>query len=258
MKNKIGIVEKLKKGEVVYGLANVYPASSIIENLCQDWDFVWIDVQHGQHTFDSVLHALQAAKAVETDTVVRVYENSYGVIGRYLDLAPTAMMFPMINTVEQAKQIIDFSYTKPIGSRSFGGRRVIDLYGRTYHIDRKPFIIAQVETKEAVENCEDIIALDGIDMLFVGAADLKLDMRIPLCESVLENEELFAVMERVMKAAKSHNKYCGCVMINVDDIKKITKMGYQLIACGTDSGFIEKQSTEMLRLLKPDYIPRNS
>lgn len=241
------LLEKLRAGKTTIGLCNMYPASGIIEGMCRDWDFVWIDGQHGQHSYQSIHQAVQAAAAaVGTDAVVRVPSYADESMEPYADLAPSAIMIPMVDNMEHAGKSVEGLRFPPLGKRSYGGRRIIDLYGRNYYNDSELIVIAQVETMESVQNANEIISTEGIDMLFFGVDDMKVRMGINIDEPLTESKELMNAMEITAAAAKKAGKYAGCVATNEASMKIAVEMGYQLIAAGTDSGFIRSAASQKL------------
>lgn len=240
------LFDKLREGNVTLGINNMYPASGIIEGMCKGWDFVWIDAQHGQHSRQSVLHAVQAAMAVGVETLIRVPGHEYGILGPYADLAPSAIMVPMVNTVEQAHTIVQGLRFAPLGNRSYGGRRVIDLDGRDYYRERELLVVAQIETLEAAANAAAIIQQDGIDVLFYGPDDMKVQMGLPINTQITESDELMRGLESTAKAAKEAGKFCGCVAGTKEALEMTVGMGYQLIACGGDITFLRVAAADRL------------
>lgn len=244
------LAENLRAGRVVFGLGNMYPASGIIEGMCAGWDFVWIDAQHGLFSRDSVLAAMQAAGHVGVDVLLRVPGAEYGIVGTFADFAPAAIMIPMVDTPEQARAVVTATRFPPLGKRSFGGRRVIDLYGRDYYKEREMIVVAQIETKEAVENVDAICATKGIDMVFFGPDDMKVQMDIPVSESVLTSKPLRQAMQRTSEAARKAGKWVGSVAVGDAQIKLATELGYQLLAVGADAAYLRMAAAQRLAELK--------
>ncbi len=146
--------QRLQDGQRLLGVANAYPATGIIEGMCKGWDVVWIDGQHGQMGYDAALSAIRAAAACGIESIFRVPGHDQSMLGAYADLAPSGLMIPMVNTVAQAQAIAAALQFAPKGIRSYGGRRPIDLHGRDYY-KTSPFVIAQIETVEAVQNANE-------------------------------------------------------------------------------------------------------
>lgn len=244
------LAEKLRNGKIVLGLNNMYPASGIIEGMCAGWDFAWVDGQHGQHSVESILHALQAAMAIGVDTLLRVPGHEHGILGPYADLCPSAIMVPMVDSAEEARHIVAGLRFPPMGKRSYGGRRVIDLDGRDYFRERELLVIAQIETIEGVNGSEAIAATPGIDGLFFGPDDMKVRMGIPINTGITENQEIRNAMERTARAAKLSGKIAGCVAPTGAALRLARDLGYQLIAAGSDIMFIRTAAAARLQELK--------
>lgn len=237
-------LEKLRAGEVLLGLGNMYPAPSMIESMGKGWDFIWIDGQHGQISYDTAMVAIQVTGGAGLETLLRVPGHADHLLGTYADLAPSAIMIPMVDTPTQAAQIVQGLCFPPRGKRSYGGRRVIDLYGREYYRQRELGIVAQIETLEAVGNAEAIIQTDGIDALFFGPDDMKVRMGIPINTSAVENEKLRQAMEHTAKVARAANKFAGTVAASPEQVRLVVDLGYQIIIGGSDIGFLRNSSSE--------------
>ena len=245
------LFDQLRSGKVSLGLALMYKDAGLIEGMYrQGWDWIWIDGQHGQLSYDSCLAAVRAAEAVGLETVVRAPGQEYGVIGPMLDLAPSAIMIPMVNNAEEAKKVVDATRFPPLGNRSYGGRRVVDIDGTYYYKEREMIVIAQIETVEAVKNAEEIINTDGIDMLLFSADDMRIQMGLPVTMAVEENEELWNAMVRIAKVAKDAGKFSGCAAFNAEWLKKVVDVGYQLIIGGSDIYFVSTSSPAQLKELQ--------
>ncbi len=236
--------EKLASGTTVIGLANMYPAAGIIEGMCPGWDFVWVDGQHGQHSYESILHACRAAESVDVDVLVRVPTSESSLLGNYVDLVPAAIMVPMINSAAQAGRVVESVRFPPVGSRSFGGRRAIDLGTRDYYRDDSLVVIAQVETEQSVANAHQIIGTDGIDLLFFGPDDMRIQMGLPLNTPMFEDDRLRAALAQTAEAAAKVGKYCGCVVGAEQDFEKALRMGYRLVVAGGDIVFMRTMAAQ--------------
>jgi len=244
------LAEKLRAGEIVLGLCNTYPASGIIEGMCHGWDFVWIDGQHGEMSYDSILHALQAAAGVGIETVVRVPGHEHGVLGVHADLCPSAILVPMINTVEEARHVVAGLRFPPLGVRSYGGRRVIDVDGRDYYRERELMVIAQTETLEAVENAAEIAAVEGIDGLFFGPDDMRVRMDIPVNTPMTEHPRLKEALRQTVDAARGAGKFTACVAVTPEAVEMVVGMGYRMVVGGGDIRFLRTASAEALTVLR--------
>lgn len=250
----ISLCEKLKEDEILYGLCNMYPASGIIEGMCKGWDFIWIDAQHGQHSYESVFHCVQAARAVGVNSIVRVPGHESYILCQYADMSPSAIMVPVVNNTDEAKNIVNGLRFPPIGKRSYGGRGIIDINGRNYYKETELVVIAQIETIEALDCAYDIVSMNGIDVIFFSPDDMKLSMGLPVNKQISESVDLCRGMEKVAEAARKAGKYCGIVAPGNNDRGLAIELGYQIIVVGGDSAFIRSSSEKKLEELKNENM----
>jgi len=240
----VSLKESLTNGDVALGFALSMPAAGIIEHAGRYWDWIWIDGQHGQHDYRSMLECVRVADACGAPPIVRVPGHDPGVIGRVLDMRPAGIMVPMVDTPEDARRVVEAFRFPPLGKRSYGGRRAVDLEGREYFqtVDAKTLLVAQIETQEAVRNAEAIAATEGVDVLFFGPDDMKVRLGIPINTAITESDQLARAMEATITAAKSAGKTGGSVAGTPETLRKAVSLGYRLIAGGGDVAFLRTTS----------------
>ena len=241
---------RLKNGELLLGLLNHYPSAALIETVGAMWDFLWIDGQHGQFSYDNALTAVRTADLVGIESLLRVPGQEHGLLGLYADMFPSALMVPMVNNVEQAKAVVDATRFPPLGNRSYGGRRPIDILDRDYYREHEPVLVAQIETPEAVDNAAAIAATEGVDVLFLGTDDLKIQAGLSVNAPSLETDVVIEAMARVAQAAKDTGKAAGCVAPNPELMKHSVDLGYQVLVGGADMGLLREACREKVRALR--------
>lgn len=156
-------------------------ASTISSEICASAGFDWlvIDAEHGPQSLPGVMAQLQAVAPWPAHPIVRVPSSDPVTIKSFLDLGAQSLLVPMVETAEQAAAIVDAARYPPDGSRGIGGARAArwGRYPRYVHeANAQICLIVQVETVPALANIEAIAAVDGIDALFVGPADLAASM----------------------------------------------------------------------------------
>ena len=244
--------ERLNDGGIALGFCLALPAAAIIEHACGGWDWLWIDGQHGQHDYRSMLESVRVADAGGIAPIIRVPGHDSGTIGQALDMRPAGIMVPMIDTAEDARGVVDAVRFPPVGKRSYGGRRSIDMEGRGYFetADENLLLVAQIETSEAVGNAGDIAATEGVDVLFFGPDDMRVRLGIPINAAVKDSAELTAALEKTVAAAKGAGKIAGCVAGSADGLRHAVSMGCQLIVGGGDVGFLRTAAPAKLEELR--------
>jgi 4-hydroxy-2-oxoheptanedioate aldolase len=224
------------------GFLSMYPAPGIIERIGPDWDWCWIDTQHGEWGIDNAVQGVRACNLVGIFSLVRVPGKDAGTIGKILDTACHAIMVPMVENKEQAESVVEAARFAPLGHRSYGGRRPIDLFGRAYsHTDRpQPLVVCQIESPEAVAQCDAIASTPGVDALFFGPDDMALASGMPMDQS-RPDDYFKAELITVANAAARHGKIAGGVF-SLSGLKQAVDWGYHLVVCCGDVPLLAQNS----------------
>jgi 4-hydroxy-2-oxoheptanedioate aldolase len=220
------------------GLCIMYPSPGVIERIGSDWDWYWLDGQHGQMAgYDAMLAMVRACDFVNRPAFVRVPRCDPAWIGLALDMGAAAIIVPQIHDEKLARDAVNAAKFPPLGDRSYGGRRVIDLHGRTYNKNLQPKLICQIESPEAVENADKIAAIDGVDALFFGPDDYMLRMGHSM-DKPANPQILDKVVEHVASVCLRHDKDTICVTGEKDSILRYMQWGVNYIAVGSDVGLL--------------------
>jgi 2-keto-3-deoxy-L-rhamnonate aldolase RhmA len=201
------------------------------------FDWVLIDLEHGCESEAALPNQLRALRGSQTLAIVRVSAPHPDLIARVLDWGADGIMVPHVNTVEQAKHCVDAAYYPPKGHR--GVSRTVRAYGYGMRLPGdhppKPIILAQIETAEAVGNADQIAAVEGIDALFIGPADLSFDLKAQ--NSPRPYDEC---VNSIVQAAKNHGKGCGILVRHADDKEKLKALGFTWIAMDSDLSLVRE------------------
>lgn len=224
------------------GLCIMYPAPGIIERIGRDWDWIWLDGQHGQIAgYDTMLAMVRACNLAGTPAYVRVAGHEPSAIALALDMGADAVIVPQVDTVAQAAVAVQAAKFPPLGNRSFGGRRPIDREGRSYveTANQQTKLICQIESPAAVAAADSLAALPGVDGLFIGPDDLALRLEGS------EEEKKAALNEAVHAVAlvcRNHGKICLCVGAGSESARLCLEAGVTHIVAGGDVGFLAEGS----------------
>lgn len=212
-------------------------------------DFVLLDTQHGSWGPDSTIHALAAMSAGSAVPMARVAANNYTLIGRLLDEGMLGIVVPMVHTVEDARAAAAACRFPPKGARSWGWGRA-RAYGDDYAdwIDDQVFLAVQIESAQAVENAEAIMAVPGVDGCWIGPADLALSMGIHPRQAPRSEEHAQAVAS-VLQACRNTGKIPGFACSSPEDAVRRAEQGFRFLTCGSDAGFIAAGARAGLRAL---------
>jgi 4-hydroxy-2-oxoheptanedioate aldolase len=147
----------------------------------QGFDFVCVDTQHGAVDYQSAVGMIQAIELSGGLPIARVPWNEPGIIGKMLDAGANGVIVPMVNTVADAEAVVRSCRYAPIGSRSYGPTLAGMRHGADYvaWAADNIAVIPMIETVEAMKNLDAILAVPGIDAIYVGPADLSLSLGLP-------------------------------------------------------------------------------
>lgn len=243
-------LSRLRAGEILLGLNNSYPAAGIIECMHKGWDYIWIDCQHGSMSYEAAYNAMIMSERYGLETLLRVPGHEPGILGPSADLSPSAIMVPVVDTVEQARAVVRALRFAPLGNRSYGGRRPIDVFGREYYRERELAVFIQIESLEAIKNLDELAAVEGVDGLFFGPDDMKVQMGIPINTPVTDDPRIRDAMKATAQAARSKGRFAGCVAATAEAAGMAKEMGFQVLAGGGDVGFIRTMAPAKLNELK--------
>jgi len=217
------------------------------------YDFCFFDMEHGNYSMETVADLIRGCKSVGIGSIIRVPHLETHFISRVLDAGAEGIMVPMTSRREQAERIVRYSKFTPLGARGFGNQT-----GQTDYQVRKTvefmkeandntFIVAQIETKEAIENIEEIFDVEGIDVGLIGPNDLSISLGVP---DLMGSEVMTQAIDRVVQAAKKKKKASGMHIGSIDALKKWRSKGMTVLAYSTDIGFMYSASKSALEQLK--------
>lgn len=241
----------------LFGLCVCYSSPGIIERIGPDWDWIWIDGQHGEIGPAETLALVRACDLIRRPALVRVPGHDYGGIGRALDTGAAGVIVPCVDTAEQARDLVFAAKFPPVGGRSYGSRRSIDLYGRLYSekANAESLLVVQIETPLAIANVEAIASVPGVDALFLGPDDIMLRrgfaMNTPRTAATLGDD-----FRAVSAACRRHGKKAVAIGATTEMAALAAQLGFELIVGGADVGFLATGSAAAAAGLRQNHPPR--
>lgn len=223
--------QKLRSPAVCLGTFISSGAPTVVElaSLC-GLDWLMLDMEHGALTEAGLLDCLRATGGRDVFSVVRVPTHEAGLISRVLDRGAHAIMAPHVESAEQAEALVRAMRYAPDGDRGYS--RTVRAYNYGLVAPESvehPLLFAQIESVAGVENVESIAKTAGVDVLFVGPADLKLSLAAT--KSAITYEDALA---RVLAAAKSAGIHTGIFARDRADVPKLLAMGFTKVAVDSD------------------------
>lgn len=243
--------EKLLRGEPTLGcwVTIAHPEIPEILSLLE-FDWFLFDMEHAPITVASLESLLQATSQKITP-IVRVPANDLVYIKQALDLGAHGVMIPMVNNREQAEQATRCVKYPPLGVRGLGARRASSYYTRHSEYlktaNRETMTIVQIETRQAVENFEEIIDTPNVDAWFVGPNDLAASLGHLGNPDAVDVQE---AMDKILKIGIKHDIPGGTLAFSPKTARAYLEKGYKLIAVGSDDQLLISGASSMLSALK--------
>jgi 2-keto-3-deoxy-L-rhamnonate aldolase RhmA len=200
-------------------------------------EFVILDTEHSGFSYETARSVAQYTRAADLPLIVRVPSQEYHHIARAADIGAAGIMLPMINSATEAQHVINCLKYPPKGSRGAIFQFAHDDYqpgtpkSKTRQANQELIFVAQIETAEGVANVDDIAAVDGVDVLWVGHFDLSNSLGIP---GQFDHKKFTDATKAVIKAADKHGKSAGRLTPSVEESIGLYKEGFDFVSYSGD------------------------
>lgn len=231
---------RLKAGDATVGswLSVAHPTVGEVMGL-SGFDWLAIDMEHGIVGIEAVQTLIQVIAGTPATALVRVPWNEPVVVKQVLETAPDGIIFPQVNTAEQAEAAVRAVRYPPEGVRGIGCQRAAGFgawFGEYLRrSNQEQLIIMQIEHIEAVEKVDSIVAVDGLDVVFVGANDLSASMGLLGQADHPRVEEAIA---QVLASARRKGVAAGLMAADADTANRRFAQGFQFVGIGHDVGLL--------------------
>jgi 4-hydroxy-2-oxoheptanedioate aldolase len=230
---------KLKAGETIFGCFTRYPNPSLVEVMgYQGWDFIVFDGEHGVLQPDTCENMVRAAELREVTPIVRVTTNQPHIILRFMDTGAQGLHIPWVNSGPEAEQAVQSVKYGPRGIRGLAGSRAAD-YGQRLpfgeyvkQANEQTLIVLHIETSTAVDNLADIIAVEGVDVVFIGPTDLSHSLGVP---GQPQHPTTQAAIDRIVETVAGSDVALGIMVGNAEAAQQWKARGARYIAIGLES-----------------------
>jgi 4-hydroxy-2-oxoheptanedioate aldolase len=210
------------------------------------FDWILLDSEHSPADIENLLTQLQAAAPYPTHAVVRVPWNDMVTIKRTLDIGAQSLLVPYVSTKEEARNAVSFTRYPPAGVRGVAGTTRATRFGRVPEYARRAHeeicVLVQVETQPALDNIEAICAIDGVDGVFIGPADLHASMGHA---GEVANPRVKPLIDDAIRRIRKAGKAPGILTPNEADARHWLECGALFVAVGSDVGILAR-GTEAL------------
>lgn len=229
----------LAEGRQQLGLWNSIPGSMIAEALATcGYDWILIDTEHAVTDVPDTLSMMQAIAAYPVSAVVRPATNDTVLIKRLLDLGAQTLLIPYVQSVDEAKAAVAATRYPPHGVRGVSSQtrasRFASVPDYRHRAEQELCLLLQIETALALDRIEDIAAVDGVDGLFIGPADLAASMGLPSHE----HPAVLAAIHDAIRRINAAGKPAGILTVNPDFARQCIDWGTRFTAIGVDLNLV--------------------
>ncbi|MBS7698697.1 MULTISPECIES: HpcH/HpaI aldolase/citrate lyase family protein [unclassified Chelatococcus] len=215
------------------------------------FDWLLIDMEHSPNELPDIGHHLRAAEGGVAEPIVRVPWNEPVLVKRLLDLGARTLLFPYVQSAEEARQAVAATRYPPHGIRGLSGLSRANRYGRVPDYFGRAAdeicVLVQVETRRGLDAIEDIAAIDGVDGLFIGPADLSADFGKA---GKWREPEIWSAIIEGGRRIKAAGKAAGFLSASEADCRDVIAAGFTFVAVGIDAGILARQTDALVKTYK--------
>lgn len=231
------VKERLKQGLPSVGYWVSLPSPTVAEIMAGfNMDWIMIDTEHGPADYERVEDLLRAIEGTGVVPLIRVADNNTALIKKALDRGAYGVLVPLVNNADEAAAAVSAAKYPPEGIRGVAGTRVsrfgmsLKEYFGSWNND--VLVALQIETRQALENVEEIAAVPGVDVLFIGPNDLSANLGL---FQQFDHPEFLGAVSRILKAAQDNRIAAGYMASSPATVLAKADEGFQFIAGGTDA-----------------------
>jgi len=205
-------------------------------------DFILIDNEHGPWPIDKIVEVCTVARYAKITPIVRVPDYSYAAIAQPLDAGAQALLFPRIENAQQVRDIIQIARYPPEGKRGnatnrhYCDFRLGDVTEAMAAHNKQTMLIFQIETKEALENLDEILSIPSVDAVLIGPNDLSISLGVP---GQINSEIMVNAFNTVLAKCKQYNVVPGCHINDTNLAAQWAKKGFRLVSSSADTMMVQ-------------------
>jgi 4-hydroxy-2-oxoheptanedioate aldolase len=240
-------------GETLFGLF-LDLGSPVSAEICAaaGYDWLLVDLEHGGATEADLLGLLHAVEVRGPAALVRPQSGERLRIGRALDIGAGGIMVPRLDSADEAREAVTFLRYPPAGVRGVAIRvRGAGLgsvgHGDVGTLNERILGIVQIESLGALREVDAIAAIDGVDVLFVGPADLTHALKVP---GQFQHASYLAALDTVAAACRAHGKAAGILIYDTAMVPRLIEVGFTFIGVGADGSFVADGAARVLATIR--------
>ena len=221
-------------------------------------EFVLYDMEHSGFTMEDMRRQFSYCRGIGLVPIVRPPAKTYAAVSQLLDIGAMGLMFQMVGSREEAEELVRWTRYPPRGCRGamFGGAHDDyqggDLAEKMRIADERTFVLAMIETREGVENMEDILSVKDIDGGHLGQFDLSLSLGIP---GQMDRPEIQSTIDRLVSTCERLGKTAACMASSLPTALNWQQRGFRMISYSYDTGLLQEGLRTGLQELRRNAAP---
>ena len=232
-------LEKLRAGDFV--------RTAIVTRVTEPWlaefigragyDLIWLDMEHRDFDYGVVAPMALACRATGIDLMVRILKTGYSSPMRVLEAGANGIMVPHCRSAAEARQWVEWTRFHPLGARGYDGAgpdadfALVEPTTYMKHANQQTFLVLQIEDRDALEHVDQIVAVEGVDALFVGPADLTISFGVPF---QFTHPDVQKAIDRIANAAAKAGKWWGMPTGTAEATQQALSRGARIVTGGND------------------------
>lgn len=237
MRNSI-VKAKLRNKQPVIGVAlhfldpSAYELTSMI-----GFDFIWMDLEHHATSVETANNLIRASRVGSTDIMCRPAKGEFMRIGRMLEAGAHGIMYPRCESAAEAREVVKWTKFAPLGMRGFDGGNpdmpycLMDMAEYVRKSNDETWVVIQIEDPQALEQVDEIAAVEGVDVVMLGPADFSILSGFP---GQFNHPKIDEALKKIAAATDRHGKAWGTPAGSPQRIKELLDRGARWTTCGCD------------------------
>ena len=218
------------------------------------FDGIWLDLEHHAFSVETAANLARAARVGSSDIMIRPAKGEFMRMGRILEIGAQGIMYPRCDNAAEARQVVRWAKFAPQGERGIDSAGADNPYCLMPLVDYlksandETFLVIQIEDPKAIEHADEMAAVPGVDVLFLGPGDYSILAGIP---GQMDHAVIKEAMRKVSAAAKKAGKDWGMPIFSTEHAKEVMELGGRFLCHGCDLLMVKNGLEEMQRKFAP-------
>ncbi|MBC8167170.1 MAG: aldolase [Bryobacteraceae bacterium] len=248
------VKQALKEGKIQLGCAFAQLRSPEIPRILKAAGFHWafVDTEHGNFDLETVQDICRVSSLVGFCPIVRVPDLQYHLTARALDCGAEGIVFPRVESPELLERAVSWTKFPPVGVRGFGLTAMAVNYEQATmpqiaaHANENTMVVVQIETMRAVEACDELLSVPGIDAVLIGPADLSFSVGVP---GEFQHPKMVDAMEKILESCNRHGIAPGTQTRTLQLARFWRERGMRFLGCSSETAMMLERAQEITAAL---------